>query len=210
MNVQKIHKDPIVDRDWDAYYNATSGRPPRETLLTALSLFQRENTVDRELFAIDLGCGEGRDTVELLRQKWRVLAVDSEPKAIERLLNRSDIDRALLTTTIATFEAVQFPPQVDLINASFSLPFCKADIFPDLWQKILTALPSGGRFSGQLFGDRDSWAIYRDYTFHDRSQVEELLNPFAIEMLKEEEEIGQTPLGESRNWHIFHIVARKI
>jgi hypothetical protein len=40
--------------------------------------------------------------------------------------------------------------------------------------------------------------------------VEELLSSLSIKMLEEEEELGQTPLGEERNWHIFHIVARKI
>jgi SAM-dependent methyltransferase len=161
-------------------------------------------------FAVDLGCGEGRDTVELLRQGWQVLAVDAEPKAIERLLNRSEIKTTSLKTQVIRFEQLQLPAEVDLINASFCLPFCQAPDFPFVWQKIVTSLRPGGRFSGQLFGERDSWSRHPNLTFHTRPQIEALLTPFAIEMLEEEEELGQTPLGEERNWHIFHMVARKL
>src|ERR1044071_880846 len=38
--------------------------------------------------AVDLGCGDGRCAVEMLRQGWRVVAVDSEPEGIARLVGR--------------------------------------------------------------------------------------------------------------------------
>jgi SAM-dependent methyltransferase len=210
MDAKELSNNPLIDRNWNAYYQVISGRPPRKTLLKALSLLELEKSTNKVPFAIDLGCGEGRDTVELLRRGYNVLAVDAEPKAIERLLNRSDIDKTSLQTQVIQFERLQFPAEIDLINASFSLPFCQASDFPNLWQKIIAALRSGGLFSGHLFGDRDSWTIYPNFTFYTRSQVEELLSSLSIKMLEEEEELGQTPLGEERNWHIFHIVARKI
>jgi trans-aconitate methyltransferase len=45
----------------------------------------------RDFFAVDLGCGAGRDTAELLRRGWRVLAIDAEAEAIRRLLERRDL-----------------------------------------------------------------------------------------------------------------------
>ena len=71
---------PPLKRDWTAYYNAIANRPPRKTILTALAAFEKPGV------AIDLGCGDGRDTVEILRQNWTVLAIDREPDAITRLL----------------------------------------------------------------------------------------------------------------------------
>ena len=190
-------------RDWKVYYDAVANRPPRKTILTALTAF------DRPGMAIDLGCGDGRDTVEILRQNWSVLAIDKEPDAITRLLSRPNINTLQLTTQIVSFEELQFPKSVNLINASFSLPFCSTEAFPNLWNKIFNSLVTGGRFCGHLFGDRDSWCDSKLINYFTRPQIETLLKPYALELLEEEEHSGKTPLGEDRYWHIFHIVARK-
>ena len=39
--------------------------------------------VERVLFAVDLGCGSGADTIALLKRRWRVLAIDGEAEAID-------------------------------------------------------------------------------------------------------------------------------
>ncbi|HBB35207.1 MAG TPA: class I SAM-dependent methyltransferase, partial [Cyanobacteria bacterium UBA9273] len=106
-------------------------------------------------------------------------------------------------------ETVVLPPAADLINASFSLPFCPPQDFPSLWQKIVNCLVPGGRFCGQIFGDRDSWVIYPSINYHTREQVDVLLQPFEVEAFEEEEHPGKTALGEDKHWHIFQIVARK-
>ena len=191
-------------RDWDAYYNEVGHRPPRKTLLTALKAFSKPGK------AIDLGCGNGRDTVEILRQNWRVLAIDKQPEAIAGLLARENIiNRELLTTQIVAFEELEFPEEVDLINASFSLSLCHRNAWNDLWGRITDALSVGGRFSGNLFGDRDSWRDNGLINCLSRQEVESFLKPYDIELFEEEEHFGKTPLGEDRYWHIFHIVARK-
>jgi len=202
-------KNQVFDRDWTAYYSAVVGRPPRDTLLAALARFEAEESAASPPFAVDLGCGEGRDTVELLRRGWRVLGIDGEPEAIARLLSRSDINHNDLETQIVRFEQVNLPEAVDLINASFALPFCSPEHFPRLWEKIVLSLRSGGRLCGQLFGDLDSWAIYSSINHHTREQVEVLLQPFEVEMLEEEDHPGKTALGEDKHWHLFQIVARK-
>jgi SAM-dependent methyltransferase len=191
-------------RDWKAYYDAVANRPPRKTILTALAAFETP------AMAIDLGCGDGRDTMEILRQNWKVLAIDKEPEAIARLLERSSDYSRQLTTQITSFEELQFSTPVDLINASFSLPFCSPQAFPSLWNQIFNALVTGGRFCGHLFGKRDSWKDSGLINAFTLPQIETLLQSYAIELLEEEEHPGKTPLGEDRYWHVFHIVARKI
>lgn len=203
---------PLFPRRWAEYYQAVTGRPPRETLLTALNHFDNEATLKARTvagFAVDLGCGDGRDTVELRRRNWRVLAVDGEPDAIALLRNNPDIDRTYLETRVQRFEDLTLPPEADLINASFCLPFCPPEHFPELWREIEIALRSGGRFCGHLFGDRDSWAVFPDLTHHTRQQVDHLLTNFEVELLTEEEHAGKTALGEEKHWHLYHIVARK-
>ncbi|BAT54920.1 Methyltransferase type 12 [Nostoc sp. NIES-3756] len=81
MNNQQ--ESQAFERNWSAYYKAVEGRPPRETLLKALARLDTFPT-DAPRFAVDLGCGDGRDTVELLRRGWRVLGIDGAQEAIAR------------------------------------------------------------------------------------------------------------------------------
>jgi len=194
---------------WPDYYKAMAGKVPRDTLLTALEHFDRENPNQKGRFAVDLGCGEGRDTVELLRRGWRVLAIDGHPDAFERMLARQDLENVeLLETKLAKFHDIIFPEN-DLVNASFCLPFCPPEYFSEFWAKLIQSIRPGGRFSGQLFGDRDAWAKIPTNTHHTKEQAKKLLEPFEIEIFTEEEEDRKTTLEEMKHWHIFHIVARR-
>lgn len=186
---------------WTDYYEATSNRPPRPTLLRALQGFVAPG------FAIDLGCGDGRDTIELLGRGWSVLAIDAEPAALERLASRPDLPpKARLETRCTRFEDTSLPP-ADLINASFCLPLCPPERFPDLWTRIRSSLEPSGRFAGQLYGDRDGWAGRPDITCLTRPEVEALLEGWHTELFEEEETEGMTPRGKPKRWHIFHVVA---
>ncbi len=209
IDAPKPAKHSPLHREWSEYYQAVQGRPPRETLLFALDEFDRELDSNSRKFAVDLGCGDGRDTVEIVRRGWQVLAVDGSEKAIDRLTQRPDIDRDRLTTQVQKFDSLILPDAVDLLNASFCLQFCPQDEFPALWKKLVACLRSGGRFSGQLFGDRDSWTQYSNLNFHTREAIDLLFADFSLEYFEEEEHPGKTALDEDKHWHIFQIVARK-
>ncbi len=151
----------LVDREWRRYYEAAGDELLRQTLLFALSQFGPPG------FAADLGCGGGRDTVELLRRGWHMLAIDAEPEAVQRLRERQDLGWAAdqpLQTQIARLEQATWP-EADLINASFALPCCPPDAVSLLSAQKAGSLRGDGRFSGQLFGDRDGLASEPDMSF---------------------------------------------
>lgn len=187
--------------EWARYYDA-SGADPRQTLLDAADRF------DEPGFAVDLGCGTGRDTIELLRRGWGVLAIDAEQEAIDRLRALVGDGSERLATEVAPMEDARWPEAL-IVNSSFALPFCPPERFGEVWERIVASLPAGGRFSGQLFGDRDEWVGDGEMTFHARSEVERLLEPFVLERLSEVDEDGKTALGEPKHWHVFHVVARR-
>jgi len=54
--------------DWSTYYKVCMGRPPRPTLLRALECFDINFSSTGSRFAVDLGFGTGRDTIELLER----------------------------------------------------------------------------------------------------------------------------------------------
>lgn len=193
----------VLDRTWRPWrrYFDHAGGDPRETLLEAMRRF------DAPGLAVDLGCGTGRDTVVLLRAGWNVVAIDCEQEGIDRLQAGVGAVNGTLVTEVARFEDARWPP-CDLVNASFSLPFCPPDRFGEVWSRIVGSLRPGGRFSGQLFGDRDEWAG-SGITVQTRAELEELLRPFEVERLDEVDEDGSTVLGTPKHWHLYHVVARK-
>lgn len=194
--------------NWTEYYQAVAGQPARGILLKALDLFEATPQAQPK-FAIDLGCGSGRDSLALLEQGWQVLAIDGEAEALAALTQATPSAwRPRLQTQQVTFEAMSLP-QADLINASFALPFCSPEHYSFVWQKITQALNPHGRFVGQFFGSRDEWAANSAMTFHTAEQVKTLLTPFDIEIFREIEEDGQTATGQPKHWHLFTVIAQK-
>ncbi len=191
---------------WAAYYAKLRERPPRRTVLAALDRFE---PTPAGALAIDLGCGDGRDTIEMLHRNWRVVAVDAEPEALRQLQARALPPDSEVTPILARFENVPMPLGLSLVNSSFALPLCEPEAFHRVWERICEALPPGGRFSGQWYGPRDSWRGRPGMTFVGRDEALGLLAGLELEMFEEEEADGVTPRGNAKHWHIFHIVARK-
>ncbi len=191
---------------WAEYYDKLRDRAPRKTLLAALDSFGEASA---DALAIDLGCGDGRDVVEILRRGWSVVAVDAEPQALAKLAERHLPGAEKITPIVSRLEDVPLPLGVRLVNSSFAMPLCEPERFHDLWGRIAEALPAGGRFSGQWYGPRDSWVGRPGITFLERDAALTLLDGFDIEMFDEEEADNTTPRGKPKHWHIFHIVARK-
>jgi tellurite methyltransferase len=189
---------------WDDYYKKIQGRAPRQLLLDALEQYP----AGEALHAIDLGCGDGTETTVLLSRGWHVLAVDGAETGIQRLLDKVPQDAQVrLQTHVARFEDVTLPP-ADLIHASYSIPFCHPHHFPALWGKITNSINPGGRFAGQFFGVRDSWANEPDMTFHTEEQVRAMLDGLEIEYFHEQDEDGEAASGP-KHWHVFTVIVRK-
>lgn len=193
------------DYNWDDYYKWIQGREPRQLLLDVLEKYP----MGESLHAIDLGCGDGTETAVLLSRGWHVLAVDGAEAGIKRLMNKVPAEaQTRLHTQVAKFEEVILP-KTDLIHASYSIPFCHPGHFPALWRRIVNALNPGGRFAGQFFGDRDSWATEPDMTFHTERQVRAMLGGWDVEYFHEQDEDGEAANGP-KHWHVFTVIAKKM
>ncbi|MEO6693722.1 MAG: class I SAM-dependent methyltransferase [Ignavibacteria bacterium] len=190
--------------NWNDYNKARKNNPPRDTLLFALKKITEEKTAAGKCF--DLGCGPGNDTSELLLNGWEVTATDSNPDILfylEPLLNKY---KKKLKVQIASFEDIDWK-KCDLVNASFTLPFCPEEHFKKLWSNIVLNINKGGRFSGQFFGMKDEW---KDLVRHTRKEILEMFSKFKIELIGEIEKDDQTAAGKMKHWHFFNIVAKKI
>ena len=189
----------MPDATWSDYYAANEGRAPRDQLLDVLSRFDEPGS------AVDLGCGAGIDTLAMLDRGWTVLAIDAEPEAIERMRRRAG-DNPALDTQLSPMEDVDLPP-ADLVWASYSLFFCDPAHFPKVWERIRTSVLAGGRFAGELLGDRDTWASMPERTAMTRAEAEALFTRWTVERFEEEDEDGEACSGP-KHWHLFHVIAQ--
>jgi SAM-dependent methyltransferase len=202
----------VIDSEyWARYYTATVDRPAWETVRLAIERFAAEDGESaRARFAVDLGCGAGRDARELLRAGWRVLAIDREPAAIAALETATpDALQPALETCVADLATVDIPP-CDLVNASLSLPFVTHDAFWRAWARALEALSIGGRVAAMLFGDRDADAGDPTMTCPSPEAIRSSLSPFEMEYWVDREEDSLTALGEPHHFHRLELVARRI
>lgn len=159
--------------------------------------------------ALDLGCGNGIDTYELLKNGWTVTAIDYNKSVINRLKKSLETQfPGRLEAQAIAFESAEFK-SADLINASLSLPFCDPERFPGVWENIIKCLPVNGCFCGHFLGTTDSWARRKGMTFHSRNQVELLFKDFNIVHFEEVQKFGLSLTGIPKYWHIFHVVAIK-
>jgi tellurite methyltransferase len=151
----------------------------------------------------------------MLERGWSVFATDAEQEAIDRLRRRVG-ETPSLQTQRTPMEEVELPP-ADLVWASFSLFFCDPTRFPNVWRKIEGALSAGGRFTGELLGDRDTWATdpgfdwFRSdpgFTWFSRAEAEALFEGWMVERFEVEENDGEATSGP-KHWHVFHVIARR-
>lgn len=136
-----------------------------------------------------------------------VVAVDASEEGLDYLRKGlpggSDVE--LICSNFQDLELGAY----DVSVACFTLFFLPPDEFDRFWPRVVQSIRPGGLFAGQFLGVNDSWKD-RDFTLHRRRDVEALLKDFKVLMLNEEENDGETALGEKKHWHVFHVIARKL
>lgn len=196
---------------WKKYYQEKLSQPPRQFVIDALA--QIPKTQEQQI-ALDLGSGIGHETLLLLKNGFRVIAIDSQESAFKIMLERPDFKnyKPYLTTIIKSFEKLDFAaiPPLDAIIASFSLPFVRPEHFDFVFSKAIDKLKPGGYFIGNFFDpgfDVFKQSDRKNMTFHTKDQVVDLFKNFKIISFKE----IKTPAKEAgKTDHTYEVFARKM
>ena len=185
-------------KDWTNYQNETYGDDVCKLLIEFLDNYKIDN-------AIDLGCGSGNETVYMIKNGIKVLAIDRQLNQ-DFILNRlSDSEKRLISFKKSSFEDVELP-KTKLLTAFFSIPFCNPNNFDELWTKIYNSIEDNGYFVGQLFGDRDAWNVVESINTFSIDKVKEYLKNYNIIKL---EEIEYDRESDNKKWHFYDIIAQK-
>lgn len=185
---------------------------PAKILLDALGLIEADGALapsaSKTSRAVDLGCGTGKDTVELLRRNWHVLAVDFSQAGIDALLKRPEATQfqTNLETQVASFADAKLG-EASLVVALLSLPYGPADTFDKVWQSVVSSLLTGGYFVGHFFGP-EHYKGMNHVVRRSKSEVEEMLSQFEVLRLQEMQQTVEHE-GQTTHYHYFDVIARK-
>lgn len=193
---------------WDIYAHQTADSSSvQRTLVLALEYYQKNNKKPGN--AIDLGSGTGKDTLYLLKNNWNVLAIDFSSKAIDILEKRSGKYSEQLQSEVVDFLEMELPDNIDLINATYSIPFVTPNQFFAVWHNIDRHLRSGGYFAGNFFGADGDFAKDNQVTILNEQQIRCLFKNYDIKYLKERKMNSDNIKGQQQHWHIWDVVAEK-
>ena len=189
----------------EEYYKKTENSKPNFLIKKLIN-----NVEIKQKNAVDLGCGAGRDTLYLIKNGFKVLAIDKEDisKIISKKLNSEELKR--FRFKCQAFEDVEIKEN-NLLVANFSISFCNRNYFKTFWNKIGNSILENGYFVGNFFGLNDSWTkTKKDMVFLTKEEVLSLFkNDFNIIFFKEVEKDEKTVLGVMKHWHIYNVIAKK-
>lgn len=198
------------------YLAGTEGAPPRAELLRAVALAGPPVPGAR---ALDLGCGPGREALELLRAGWHVIAVDPYSEMLDRTraLVGTELPGALphLSLVDATLEELApelAPASFGLVHAGFVLPFVRPTSFETAFARLRGALAPGAVLACQFFGPDDEFvraAAPGEMSSHASADVDALLAGLEILHREEVNREGQVGKGRTKWWHVHHVIARR-
>lgn len=148
---------PNLPKRRDDYWGKFALDGPH-SILPAFTNFIQSSDFKSTGLAIDLGCGGGEITTELLRKGWKVIAIDTSAIALNILRTRESqsIASGHLTVIHGNIETFNTEEQADLVVAADTLPYINPSAFRKTWEKVHdVCLKKEGYFVGSLFTASD-------------------------------------------------------
>ncbi|MFZ5904498.1 MAG: class I SAM-dependent methyltransferase [Chloroflexota bacterium] len=149
--------------------------------------------------ALDLGCGEGRDSILLARYGYEVTAVDISPSAIRKLNRYATLNNLDIKGTVADVTDFHITPQsFDLINAVTILDHIEFDRIKHVAKSISNGLASKGILFAEVFttddpayhgGDNISETAKFINHFFERGELREIFVGLSVILYEEKDEL---------------------
>ena len=204
----KVSGDRCLAMSWEQYFEKNKGRPVRSLYAKAIELvpvFESGHPT-----AVDLGCGAGIETADLLQRGWNVIAIDREPASISAVVELNGLQsHQKLRTICSSFEDLIEVPAAEFIYSYHSLPFCHSDHLDRVWGLIRDAVKPNGIFAGSFFGLNDEWVKSGHTTGISSEGLAQYLSTFDIIHYEEVEKVGNTALSGPKLWHFIEVIGRK-
>lgn len=147
-----------IVKSYDTYYQDENyfGNPYPE-------LVDYFKSFDKGLKIIDLGCGQGRDTLALGRLGFEVTGVDISKVGIEQLNQKAKIENLQVTGIVADYHLIHNLSDFDVVLMDSMFHFYKKDVENETKTllNILNQLKIGARFVTILQKSKQRIAILK-------------------------------------------------
>ncbi len=166
-----------------------------------------------EGFALDLGCGEGRDSFYLVQKGYKVTSVDYNKESIEILKeNTEKLPEHIIISDITEFDIPE--SKYAFIIANNVLPFINdKNKVKEVILHMVKGLAHEGKIYFTLFGNYDEWSNNKSsMSFWTYDETHNLLEDLGLKIINRttEERYGPTMKGTIKYWHIHKFLYEKI
>ena len=165
---------------------------------TNLDIFMK--MIERDGKVLDLGCGTGTSSLELLKNGFTPFPVDASLEMVKVAETLLEIKPKQIS-----FDEIDEHDFYNAIWANFSLLHIKKNKFSDILKQLFFALKEGGILFFSLkrgVGEnRDKFG--RFYSYYEKSEVEKLLEKASFRTKTCVEGAGIGLAGEKENWMGF-------
>lgn len=223
--VQKIlKKTPILKSDYDRdtmYWNKYYANRKATSEPSKFATWASEQMIkNRDL--LELGCGNGRDSLYFRMKGMNVTAVDASREVIEQLKKENQEDNIYFICDDFVCTPTIFSGQFDYVYSRFSLHAINEDQETEVIKNVFRVLKRGGRFfietrgiHDDLYGKGEKLAentyFYEDHfrRFIEKEHLVNKLKKEGFEIEYEAEKRGFAPYGDSDPMVIRIVAERK-
>lgn len=164
--------------------------------------------------ALDIGFGEGRDTMFLLSKNVNVSALDINKHHCTQLASLQK-QKKLKNLKIINDDIVNYNLQkwhYDLVNCQWIMFFIKEEKYEELIERIWNSLKPQGIFTGQFLGIKDEWnqlSPHNKLSFIKKAAFQKLFSHYFICYQSEELFYKTTKKNIPKKWHVHNVIAQK-
>jgi ubiquinone/menaquinone biosynthesis C-methylase UbiE len=174
-----------------------------------------EQLADRRGSALDLGVGSGPDAIFLARQGFTVKAVDTNPVALQQLvefISEAGVEDSIepILGDLQSLTKTLNPDSVLITVIAFVLHFILKEEIEVLLQEIYSATQRGGKayFGGFLNSGEFDASERKGWWPRDEAELRKMFNAWDIEIEYEQHLYSRD--GIKYHQKTFHILATKL
>ncbi len=168
---------------------------------------QEENLIKAGT-ALDLGCGKGRDALNLSKAGFKIDAVDSDHEVIDALIKmKGSLSINAILSRIEDFDIRK--NYYVLASCQFVLHFIAKEAAKKIIKNMTDGCIEDGIITFTLLGENDEWK--NKWSTWTKSEADNFLQTLPVKIQKTviEEGMGQTKAGYMKYWHVFNYVLIK-